>query len=106
MYNHIWSIRIKFKVTENSKKAIFRDFVSLFIFPIKSLNKLILYDSNIPKKIAQMNALYTIYSAIVIEMFDVKFVYAIYPRIYIHQGIKVLSLFDIMDKIMFFLQNE
>ena len=52
------------------------------IFPNKSLDKVILEVSNRPNRIVQMNVLHAIYSVIVLEIFEVKVVYAIYPWVY------------------------
>ena len=59
------------------------------IFPNRSLNKVILEDSNKPNRIVQLKVSHATKSVIVIEIFDIKVVYAIYPRVYTsrHYGI-------------------
>ena len=66
------------KVAENDFYSPFS--VNSIISKIKSLNKVFLNDSDRQNNIVQMNGLHVIYS--VIEIFDVKVVYAIYSRVY------------------------
>ena len=73
---------IEFKITEKSKKKPFFATLASTIFSIRSLNKVILDNSDRPNRIVQMNILCVLYSVIVIKVFDVKVVYAIYPILY------------------------
>ena len=70
------------KVTKNSKKKSFYATLALKIFSIRSLNEVILDDSDRWKTIVQTNGLYVKYNVIIIETFDVKVVYSIYHMIY------------------------
>ena len=57
---------IEFKVTEKSKKKAFSATLASIIFPIRSINQVILDNSNRSNKIVQMNVFHTIYCVIVI----------------------------------------
>ena len=71
---------IKVKVKEKIKKT-FSVILAWISFPTRSLNNVrIIGDSDRPNRIVQMNILHFIYSVTVIWIFDVKFMYSIYPQ--------------------------
>ena len=85
------------KVTEKFKKKPFSATLVSIIFPTRSLNKVIYMDSDRTNRIVQTNVLHVIYSVIVIYIFNVKVVYAIYPRVYTsrHYGINFIFILKI-----------
>ena len=52
---------------------------------------IILQNSDRPNRIVQMNILHVIYSVIGIQIFGVKVVYAIYPRVYTSRNYGILD---------------
>ena len=70
------------KSWKSAKKQAISATLASIIFPTRSLNKVVLDNYNRPNRIVQMNVLHVIYSVIVIEIFDEKVVYEIYPRVY------------------------
>ena len=69
---------IEVKVTPSKvQNKLFSATLASIIFPTRSLNKIILDDSDRPNKIVQMNVLHAIYSVIVLYIIEVKVVYAI-----------------------------
>ena len=61
------------------------------IFSTRPLKKIILNDSDRLNRIIQKNVFHVIYNVKIKEIFDVKVVNAIYPRVYtVHQGITVI----------------
>ena len=62
---------------EMSKKKPFSATLVSIIFLTRSLNKVILGDSIGPNMIVQINGLHVLYNVLVIQIFDVKVLYAI-----------------------------
>ena len=72
--------------------------LNLIILRIKSLNKVILEDSDRPNRIVQINAIHVKYSVIFFKIFDAKecdLHSKVY--IYIHQGITVIILLIVLE---------
>ena len=80
---------IEFKVTEKSIEKQFSATFASIIFPTRSLNKVILGDSNRPNRIVQMNVLHVYITLNSYKYLMSKSCMLFIPE-YIHQGIMVI----------------